>query len=373
MRSDRNGMSIEERTMFELHALYEKYGYSRFKMGKFEEYDLYVQNKDFISAESIITFGDMSGKLKALKPDLTLSIVKNYRYVPGFDQKLYYSENIYRASQDSQSFREMKQTGLECMGDVGLYDTFEVTMLAVRSLAAISGDYVLQVSHMGLIESFLEPIPENLRNAVLQCMGHKNLHELRQLCEENGIDEESIQNLEFLITNYGDWRKVLKGLSRIPCSEKGKKAIEELSDVIGLLSAYKLSSKVRIDFSIVSNLKYYSGILFKGYISGVPEAVLSGGRYDKLMMRMHKKGGALGFAVYLDVLEYMNRTNREYDVDVLFLYTLEDDLTAMYKAVRKLTAEGNTVLVEKSVPDSIRYRRAVRLSGNEVISVETDD
>ena len=159
MRSDRNGMSIEERTMFELHALYEKYGYSRFKMGKFEEYDLYVQNKDFISAESIITFGDMSGRLKALKPDLTLSIVKNYRYVPGFDQKLYYSENIYRASQDSQSFREMKQTGLECMGDIGLYDTFEVTMLAVRSLAAISGDYVLQVSHMGLIESFLEPIP----------------------------------------------------------------------------------------------------------------------------------------------------------------------------------------------------------------------
>ena len=370
MKSDKNGMSIEERTMFELHALYEKYGYSRYKMGKFEEYDLYVRNKDFISAESIITFGDITGKLKALKPDLTLSIVKNYRYLPGYDQKLYYSENIYRASQDSGTYREIMQTGLECMGDIGLYDTFEVTMLAVRSLAAISGDYMLQVSHLGLIESFLDPIPEALHAEVLQCMGRKNLHEMRQILEENEVDDEAIRNLEFLGSTYGDHRRVLEKVSKLPCNEKGKKAIEELSDVIGLLDAYDLAERVKIDFSIVSNLKYYSGILFKGYINGVPEAVLSGGRYDKLMTRMHKKGGALGFAVYLDGLEYLNREKREYDVDVLFLYTLEDDLTEMFRVVSRLTAEGKTVLVEKRVPDSIRYRKVVRLSGSEVIELE---
>ena len=373
MRADRNGMSIEDRTMFELHSLYQKYGYSRFKMGKFEDYDLYVRNKDFLSTENIITFRDVNGRLAALKPDLTLSIVKNYRYQPGYVQKVYYSENIYRASQDAQAFQELTQTGLECIGDVGLYDTFEVTMLAVRSLAKISPDYALQISHMGLIESVLAPVPKDLHNAILRCLSEKNGHELKRICEENGIEEPVTETLETLVATYGDYRKVLKLLRKLDLDEQGQKAIEELQDVIGLLAAYKLSSRVRIDFSIVSNLKYYSGILFKGYINGVAEAVLSGGKYDKLMERMGRKCGALGFAVYLNHLEYMKREARKYDVDIVFLYTLEDDLREMYRAIRELTAEGNTVLVEKKVPESIRCRKMMRLSGGEVITVASDD
>ena len=91
MRIDRNRMTTEEKTQLELHSLYQKYGYSRYKMGKFEEYDLYLRNKDFIGTENIIAFSDLNGRLMALKPDLTLSIVKNYRYRPGFVQKVYYS------------------------------------------------------------------------------------------------------------------------------------------------------------------------------------------------------------------------------------------------------------------------------------------
>ena len=44
-------------------------------------------------------------------------------------------------------------------------------------------------------------------------------------------------------------------------------------------------------------------MIFKGFISGVPDSVLSGGRYDKLMRRMKRKSKAVGFAVYLDTLE----------------------------------------------------------------------
>lgn len=96
MKINKNTMKSDEKATFELRGLYEKYGYSRFKTGKFEEYELYVRNKDFIAADSIITFSDTNGKLMALKPDLTLSIVKNYRYIPGICGKVYYSENIYR-------------------------------------------------------------------------------------------------------------------------------------------------------------------------------------------------------------------------------------------------------------------------------------
>ena len=74
---DERLLKSEEKAVFALRALYESYGYLPFKMSKFEEYDLYATNKEFLVSDRIITFNDTDGKLMALKPDVTLSIVKN--------------------------------------------------------------------------------------------------------------------------------------------------------------------------------------------------------------------------------------------------------------------------------------------------------
>ena len=71
-------LKSEEKVIMRLRNIYRMHGYSCFKMSKFEEYDLYGQNKDFLVSDSVITFNDTNGKLMALKPDVTLSIVKNY-------------------------------------------------------------------------------------------------------------------------------------------------------------------------------------------------------------------------------------------------------------------------------------------------------
>lgn len=85
----------EERISFALRELYENYGYRRYKMSKFEEYDFYVRNKESLISDGVITFTDTTGKLMALKPDVTLSIIKNAREGEGV-QKVYYNENVYR-------------------------------------------------------------------------------------------------------------------------------------------------------------------------------------------------------------------------------------------------------------------------------------
>ena len=56
-------LTNEEKAIFNLRSLYEGYGYNRFKMSKFEEYDLYARNKDFLISDSVITFNDADGKL----------------------------------------------------------------------------------------------------------------------------------------------------------------------------------------------------------------------------------------------------------------------------------------------------------------------
>ena len=112
----------EESAVFSLRELYRSYGYLPYKMSKFEEYDLYVRNKDFLVSDSIITFNDTNGKLLALKPDVTLSIVKNCGFEKGCTQKLFYNENVYRVSQGTHAYKEIMQTGLECIGDVDVFD-----------------------------------------------------------------------------------------------------------------------------------------------------------------------------------------------------------------------------------------------------------
>ena len=92
--------NYNDTTLYNLRMLYEQMGYKRFKMSKFEEYDLYLEYKKFLSTENIITLTDLHGKLFALKPDITLSIAKNAK--PGEAQKLYYKENVYRASRETK-------------------------------------------------------------------------------------------------------------------------------------------------------------------------------------------------------------------------------------------------------------------------------
>ena len=67
----------DERAIYKLRELYSAYGYNHYKVSKFEEYDLYAKNKSFLVSENLLTFTDTNGKLMALKPDITLSIIKN--------------------------------------------------------------------------------------------------------------------------------------------------------------------------------------------------------------------------------------------------------------------------------------------------------
>ena len=88
------------------------------------------------------------------------------------------------------------------------------------------------------------------------------------------------------------------------CAGRGLSAeLQYLQGVLSVLRDGGYLDRARLDFSAVSNMNYYNGILFKGYIEGIPDSVLAGGQYDKLMRKMGKRSGAVGFAVYLSALE----------------------------------------------------------------------
>lgn len=364
-------LKYDEKAIFSLREYYSAYGYSQYKMSKFEEYDLYVKNKDFLISDGVITFTDTNGRLMALKPDVTLSIIKNSKDIPGFVQKLYYNENVYRVSDKTHTFKEIMQVGLECIGDIDEYCLCEVLSLAAGSLLKLSDNAVLDVSHLELLSEVFDfaGIPDEIRARVIALVGEKNTHELARLCRELGVSDERISLIKKLVRTYGPPKKVIPAL-RGMLGDVGSAALSRLEKILSFVDE-KYLDIINIDFSVVSDIKYYNGIVFKGFISGIPQSVLSGGQYDRLMKKMQKRSGAIGFAVYLDLLDRLLSESRRYDADTVILYSTPTDVGLIKETVERFKKEGS-VSVQRSLPERFRCKKLVRIIDGEVTVLENN-
>lgn len=361
-------LSTAEQMALSLGALFEGSGYLPYKMSKFEEYDLYARNKDFLISDSVITFTDVGGKLMALKPDVTLSIVKNSKDLP-WVQKVYYKENVYRVSRGAQGYKEIMQLGLEAMGHIDDYTVLEVLGLAEQSLSQISDASVLEVSHLGIIKELTDAIgiPLDRREQLVKLIGEKNPHELTALCRGCGIGESDVELLRWIATASGTAAQMLPVLRQ---KLDGMVSSATLSRFETVLSA--LEGNVIVDFSVVDNIHYYNGFVFRGFISGIPDPVLSGGQYDKLMKKLGRTAGAIGFAVYTDLLQRLEQEIDAYDVDILLLYQQDTPLAVLRQRVQDFIAKGLSVSVQKVKPDTLRYKTLAKFNGSEVQTIEND-
>ena len=362
-----NNLSFNEKVIFDLRNLYSSRGYSQYKMTKFEEYDLYARNKDFLISDSVITFTDTNGKLMALKPDVTLSIVKNTKDTENYTQKVYYNENVYRISKGTNTYKEIMQIGLECIGDIDNYNISEVITLACKSLKSISDNCVLDISNLGVITALLDAfsIPSYAKSEIIKYIGEKNPHELTKICSELELSYENTELLKTIATTSGKPDEILPVLIEKTAGVVDSKFLYDLSLILSSLDD-NIKDMIRIDFSVVSDIHYYNAIVFKGFIEGIPTSVLSGGQYDNLLLKMKRKSGAIGFAVYLDMLDMLNNNINKYDVDVVLIYDNNSDLARLNAKIDSITKNGDTVLACKIIPDNIKYRKTINFDDCEV-------
>ncbi len=357
-----------------LRTLFESRGYSVYRMGRFEEYDLYAKNRSFITGSAILTFTDTTGRLMALKPDVTLSLIKNLDGGEGLC-KVYYHERVYRAPDPLSGFREIPQMGLECLGPLDPYTVCEVTELAARSLLALGGRTVLDVSHMGLLSGFLEDIaaPEDSREELLRLCEAKNLHDLRRRMTALGLDRKVSATLEALVSLRGGLETAVRDLSALELGPRASDAVTELAALARTLRLAGETLPVMLEPSLRGDPRYYNGVVLKGYLEGVPTPILSGGRYDGLLRRLGKSSGnkgrktpigAMGFAVYLDLLERL-RPPHEPFVDVLLLTDGSASADEVYYWVRTLQARGLSVRVDVRAPEGLRFGQVLHVGEEE--------
>ena len=293
-------IQYSEKITFKLRELFVNRGFTRYRMSKFEEYDLYAKNKEFLISDNVITFNESGGKLMALKPDVTLSIIKNSKDNCDTLNKVYYNENVFRFSKESGVFKEMSQVGAECIGCVDGDTVCDMVKLARESLDLLGTDYVLLLSNLDIIKTLICTArdSDDARRRLYDAVAFKNRDAVL-----NEINGEHADMLISLLNLHGSIKKILPELKEIlaPLGETDSK--KDFLDLIEKLSFDEGADKIFIDFSVMNDMNYYNGTVFKGFVNGISETVLSGGRYDNLMKKMGRGSKAVGFAVYTDKLD----------------------------------------------------------------------
>jgi len=340
----------------ELRALYEQSGFTKVFVNEFEEYNLYVDNKNFFKQGGAVTFTDKNGVLMALKPDVTLSVIKNIpkKELP-FLEKFYYVDRVCRSRKDSTEYRLLGQVGVELIGPYDPFTNVEAVFLALESLRRISGDFVLDISHLGIVSGLLARLNVRglLKARLLGALHSKSVHEIEALlrgdvlnADNERIAKEDISAFVKLAGVSGGYDKALERVRPLIAGGETAAAFEELLDVKRMLDACGYTGHVILDFSVLNDLDYYNGLIFNGYVRGVPTAVLSGGRYDNLMKSMGKRNRAIGFAVSLSELNKYFKSERAFDFDVHIAYTGGADYAGLLNAMKAFNARGKSVFLE---------------------------
>lgn len=325
--------------------IFESFGYSEVITPGLEFYDVFSGKGRSIPQEVMYKLVDGKNRLMVLRPDNTMPIARlaaTRLKEEKLPLKLFYNQNIFMVNpKDSGRDDEISQCGIEILGGDRGSAALEALVLAAKVLSACDEDYCLEIGDSGIFRELIlqygceEKTAEDIR----ECIETKNYPALKAFDGDN----PTVKALVALPRLFGGFEvfdeagKYLHGEVLEEKLNKLKKLCEKLGELIP-------KEKIRVDLGLVHKKDYYTGIIFRGYVEGYGQPVLSGGRYDKLLGEFGRDAVAIGFAVNVEaaakILLQKNRARFMKSPDVL---VFGEDNIAVMKHCETLISEGRTV------------------------------
>lgn len=360
-------LNKKEKFIYKLRNLLEDYGYKNISVNLLEDYESY-KGSHLIKDENILKLIHPNGKLYALRPDMTIPIAKRFALEGKKEElshKVYYNDSVFRIEQKSfNSLSEMQQIGVEALGVKDKIIDFEILTLAKEILSEINDTYHIDLSHSGILDKLfnLGTFTKEEKEIILAHISKREKSDLEKFLGKNDSKVEIKESLVKLLSLNGSYEKVMEEFKKDKFLKTFEDIIEDLSEFKDYLDVYGI--KVDLDFSLSSNLKYYTGIIFKGYVPNIAEAVLTGGRYDKLSKTFGKDMGAIGFGVNLtEILQGFEEGNRPRGAIVFY----EDQDKALIEVIKNLRESKGLVRLEKNIDLSETLYKKLKFEYDQVL------
>lgn len=294
------------------------FGYEDIQTPTFEYFDVFSKEIGTTTSRDLYKFFDKEGDTLVLRPDFTPSIARcaaKYFCDEKVPFRLCYVGNTFINTSNLQGkLKEVTQLGAEFIGDVSVEADAEVVNLVIEALQN-AGLTNFQVS-IGQVEYFKglceeAGLDEDTELALREYISAKNYYGAEDLLIQAGVSEE---NRKLLLTTTDIFGSIdaLKEAKKSVNNPRSLQAIEHLEKLYEVLCLYGTESYVSFDLGMLSKYRYYTGIIFKAYTYGIGDAIVKGGRYDKLLEHFGKQAPAIGFAAVVDdILEALDRQKIE--------------------------------------------------------------
>ncbi len=327
----------------------ERWGYEEISTPSLEYYDT-VGTASATLTDRMFRLLDKQGHTVVLRPDMTTPIARVvsslYKDVP-LPIRLFYQANVFRA-QEKEAGRnaEFFQTGIELIGDGSVDADAEAIALAVFCLRAAGVEtFRIAIGHVDFVDGLLEDViaDEDTRQQFRQFLYERDFVGFRQLLETIGIDSEAQKRLDALLRLRGGKGKIAEARALAGDGKAGL-AVETIASLWDSLEAYGVTEDLLLDFNLIINLNYYTGVVFEGYAADLGSPLLGGGRYDQLLAQFGRSAPATGFAIKMDrLLTVTPSVKGETTERILLLYTEKRRQKALAHA-QQLRAEGVVVI-----------------------------
>lgn len=312
-----------------IQRVFENHQFHRVITPALEYYDLFSTDSSGISAESMFKTTDNSGKIVVVRPDSTLPIarlVSTRMQNEILPVRLYYNQAVYRNNPSlTGRSNEIMQMGIELIGSKGKRADLEVITTAIQCLKAVCDDFRIEVGHSMLFISLIDSLnaDSELKEKIKNYIENKNFSALNYTLDklEQNDTVKAIRKLPSLFGGEEVFTKAEK-IIKLP---RALEALEYLKSLYKDLSSLDISDKIIVDLGLVQQNEYYSGIVFSGYTLGYGDAILSGGRYDKIFSEFDSSMGASGFAVNINHLAEKARYSSKSNIPEVLVFAKNDD------------------------------------------------
>lgn len=301
-----------------IKEVFHLFGYEDIETPTFEFFDIFSKERGSVTTQEMFKLFDRDNNTLVLRPDATPAIARCVaKYFMDTEAPLrlcYRARTFINNSSYQGRLKETTQTGAEMIGEDSPQADGEMIALVVAALKS-SGLKEFQVE-IGQVEFFRAladeaGMDEETQEELRELIENKNYFGVEELVEARPIKENLKEIFRKLPQLFGPLKDITR-LKGITDNERALKAIRRLELVQAVLEAYGLDEYVSYDLGMLSKYKYYTGIIFKAYTYGTGDYVVTGGRYDKLLLQFGTDRPAVGFAIVVDrLLQALSRQKIE--------------------------------------------------------------
>ena len=284
------------------------YGYEHIQTPSFEYADIFKEDRGSVSSREMFRFFDREGSMLVLRPDMTPAVarcVAKYFMDDSMPLRLCYLERTFKNNSSYQGYlKERTESGVELIGDDSADADAEMIAMVIESLKAAGlKEFQVELGQVEFYRSLLDEagFDEEERDELNRLIENKNYFGVEEFLKHQQIDPRLKDAFLKLPELFGTMKQIREARA-LTDNPRALAAIDRLEQIYEILKSCKLEEYVSFDLGMLSKYQYYTGIIFKAYTYGTGDYIVTGGRYDKLLIQFGKDTPAVGFAIMIDYL-----------------------------------------------------------------------